>query len=56
MKVPGEIVTQKMARTPTVSSKERIKDFREVELGFDTKTIKKECRRCLRCDVRVEGG
>ena len=54
MKVPGEIVTQKMARTPTVSSKERIKDFREVELGFDTKTIKKECRRCLRCDVRVE--
>jgi len=54
MKVPGEIVTQKMARTPTVSSKERIKDFREVELGFDTKAIKEECRRCLRCDVRVE--
>jgi NADH-quinone oxidoreductase subunit F len=54
MKVPGEIVTQKMARTPTVSSKERIKDFREAELGFDTKTIKEECRRCLRCDVRVE--
>ncbi|MBW2079305.1 MAG: FAD-dependent oxidoreductase, partial [Deltaproteobacteria bacterium] len=54
MKVPGEIVSQKMARTPTVSSKERIRDFREVELGFDTKTIREECRRCLRCDVKVE--
>jgi NADH-quinone oxidoreductase subunit F len=54
MKVPGEIVKQDMARSPKVSPRERIKDFREVELGFDSETIKKECRRCLRCDVRVD--
>jgi NADH-quinone oxidoreductase subunit F len=54
MKVPGEIVAQKMARTLTVAPTERIKDFREVELGFDTEAIKEECRRCLRCDVRIE--
>jgi len=55
MKVPGEeIVKQEMAKTPKVSPTERITDFREVELNFDTETIKKECRRCLRCDVKAE--
>ena len=34
---------------------ERIKDFTaEVELGFDEKTAKKECARCLRCDVKLD--
>lgn len=54
MKVPGEIVKQDMARSPKVSPRERIKDFREVELGFDSETIKEECTGCLRCDVRVD--
>ena len=54
MKVPGEIVKQDMAKAPKASPHERIKDFREVELGFDSETIKKECGRCLRCDVRVD--
>ena len=54
MKVPGEIVKQDMAKAPKVSPRERIKDFREVELGFDSEIIKKECGRCLRCDVRVD--
>jgi NADH-quinone oxidoreductase subunit F len=55
MKVPGEeIVKQDMARTPKVSVGERIENFREVELGFGSETIKKECRRCLRCDVTIE--
>jgi len=54
MKVPGEIVEQGMARAPKGSPHERIKDFREVELGFGGETVKKECGRCLRCDVTIE--
>jgi NADPH-dependent glutamate synthase beta subunit-like oxidoreductase len=54
MKVPGEIVEQGMARAPKVLPHERIKDFREVELGFGGETVKKECGRCLRCDVTIE--
>ena len=54
MKVPGETVKQDMARAPKISPQERIKDSREVEIGFDTKTVKGECGRCLRCDVTIE--
>jgi len=54
MKVPEETVEQDMARAPKLSPKERVKDFREAEIGFDIDTIKKECRRCLRCDVTIE--
>jgi len=54
MKVPEEIVKQDMARVSKVSPRERIKDLREVEIGFDTETVKEECRRCLRCDVTIE--
>ncbi len=54
MKVPAEIIEQDMARTPKVSPSKRIKDFGEVEGGFNTRAIKRECRRCLRCDVRIE--
>ncbi len=54
MKVPAEIIEQDMARTPKVSPSKRIKHFGEVEGSFSTRTIKRECRRCLRCDVRIE--
>jgi NADH-quinone oxidoreductase subunit F len=54
MKVPGEITEQEMATTPKVSPSKRIKDFGEVEGGLNTRAIKRECRRCLRCDVRIE--
>jgi hypothetical protein len=50
----GETVKQDMARSPKISSKERIKDFIEMELGFDIKTVKRECGRCLRCDVKID--
>jgi NADH-quinone oxidoreductase subunit F len=33
---------------------ERIKDFREVELGFSKEDALKEAERCLRCDVTAE--
>jgi len=54
MKVPEQTVTQDMARVSKISPQKRIKDFREVEIGFDIGTVKKECGRCLRCDVRME--
>jgi NADH-quinone oxidoreductase subunit F len=54
MKVPEEIVEQEMARAPKIAPKARIKDFREVEEGFDIETVKRECERCLRCDVKIE--
>jgi len=54
MKVPGDTIKQDMARAPKISAKERIKDFREVEHGFDMKTVKGECARCLRCDVKID--
>jgi len=54
MKVPEEIVKQDMARTPKISAEERIKDYREVERGFDIETVKRECARCLRCDVKID--
>jgi NADH-quinone oxidoreductase subunit F len=54
MRIPEEIIEQEMARAPKIASKARIKDFREVEEGFDIETVKRECRRCLRCDVKIE--
>jgi NADH-quinone oxidoreductase subunit F len=54
MKVPEEVVKQPQAAMPKLSPEERIKDFMEVELGFDEETAQKECARCLRCDVELE--
>jgi NADH-quinone oxidoreductase subunit F len=55
MTVPEEVIEQAMAEMPKLDPKERIKDFAaEVEIGFDEETAKKECARCLRCDVKEE--
>jgi NADH-quinone oxidoreductase subunit F len=55
MTVPQEVIEQAMAEMPKIDPKERIKDFTaEVELGFDEETAKKECARCLRCDVKLD--
>ena len=52
MTLPKEIIETPMAEIPKLDPQERIKDFAaEVELGFDEETAKKECGRCLRCDV-----
>jgi NADH-quinone oxidoreductase subunit F len=52
MTLPKEVIEQPMAEIPKLDPKERIKDFTaEVELGFDEETARKECGRCLRCDV-----
>ena len=48
----GHVVKELLKRVPKLDPKERIKDFTaEVELGFDEETARKECGRCLRCDV-----
>jgi NADH-quinone oxidoreductase subunit F len=54
MKIPEEVVKQAGAKMPKLTPEERIKDFREVELGLDEKTARNECARCLRCDVKLE--
>ncbi|MBW1773665.1 MAG: NADH-quinone oxidoreductase subunit NuoF [Deltaproteobacteria bacterium] len=54
MKIPEETIKQPMAEMPKLSPEERIKNFMEVELGFDEETAKNECSRCLRCDVMEE--
>jgi NADH-quinone oxidoreductase subunit F len=52
MTLPKEVIAQPMAEIPKLEAQERIKDFTaEVELGFDEETARKECGRCLRCDV-----
>jgi NADH-quinone oxidoreductase subunit F len=37
--------------SPVLSAGERIKDFSQVELGYDKEMAEKESRRCLRCDL-----
>ncbi len=52
MTLPEKVIEEPMAEIPKLDPKERIKDFTaEVELGFDEATARKECARCLRCDV-----
>jgi len=51
--VPEEIIKQPRARMPMVDPKERVKNFVEIELGYDEETARKECSRCLRCDVKL---
>jgi NADH-quinone oxidoreductase subunit F len=55
MRVPEEVTKQARAEMPKLDPKERIQEFAaEVETGFDEETAKKECARCLRCDVKLE--
>ncbi len=54
MKVPEKVERQARAEMPKLNPEERIDCFREVELGFDEETARKECSRCLRCDVKLE--
>jgi NADH-quinone oxidoreductase subunit F len=36
---------------PETAVAERVKTWEEVELGFDERTAREECKRCLRCDL-----
>ena len=53
--LPEEVLEQAMAEVPKLDPKGRIEDFTaEVEIGFDEETAKRECSRCLRCDVKLD--
>ena len=55
MTVPEEVIEQAMAEIPKLNPEERIKDPNaEVELGFDEEIARRECERCLRCDVKPD--
>jgi hypothetical protein len=54
MRPPGETVKQEMERPQKKLSTERIKDFSEVDFALDIESVKKECGRCLRCDIKVD--
>lgn len=56
--IPGMIDEdiQEMARACGLEAEcpERIKDFREVELGLSMEDARSEAGRCLRCDLKIE--
>jgi NADPH-dependent glutamate synthase beta subunit-like oxidoreductase len=39
-----------------LSTKDRLNNFKEVELGLAEKAAVREARRCLRCDLETEDG
>jgi NADH-quinone oxidoreductase subunit F len=51
-----EIEKAKRPKMPHLSLKERKKNFREVELGFNEEMAIREARRCLRCELETEDG
>ena len=53
MIVEEEIREAERACMPEADCRERIKDFREVELGLSEKDAFAEACRCLRCDVKI---
>lgn len=50
--IDEEVQPKARACMPEVSVRERIQDFREVELGFSPEIAAEEATRCLRCDYK----
>lgn len=50
--IDEEVQPKARARMPEVSARKRIRDFREVELGFTHDIAADEATRCLRCDYK----
>jgi len=51
-----EVLTAKRPAMLHLHPKERVKNFKEVELGLDETKAVLEARRCLRCDLETEDG
>jgi hypothetical protein len=49
-----ELAQLRRPEMPNLPIKQRSKNFKEVELGFDEKMAMKEARRCLRCELEPE--
>lgn len=54
MEVPSEIIKQAKVVMAKIPPEESIRSFAEVELGLDEEAARRECGRCLRCDVKIE--
>jgi NADPH-dependent glutamate synthase beta subunit-like oxidoreductase len=60
--VPPTVLSEEevqKARRPSMnrlSTKDRLNNFKEVELGLNEKAAVREARRCLRCDLETEDG
>ncbi len=50
----GEVDLRPRAKIPTVSADERVRDFREVELGLTEEQARAEALRCLHCGICSE--
>jgi NADH-quinone oxidoreductase subunit F len=53
MGVREETQQKPRSHMPHAPLQERIKDFREVEIGYSKETGLEEADRCLRCDIKV---
>jgi NADH-quinone oxidoreductase subunit F len=51
-----EIAQAKRPEMPKLSLKQRVNNFKEIELGFTEEMAVKEARRCLRCDLETKEG
>ncbi len=51
-----EIKNLKRPEMPSIPVEQRIKSFKEVELGFNENDAILEAKRCLRCDLEVKEG
>ncbi len=52
--VDAELVQQPKGLMPELAAAERVKSFREVELGYTKEIAYKEACRCLRCDAELQ--
>jgi len=50
-KLEGVADEKPRVKMPVAQPKERIKDFREIEMGFTEERAREEAKRCLRCDL-----
>jgi NADH-quinone oxidoreductase subunit F len=51
-----EIESATRCTIPQLTVKERVHNFKEIDLGFSEETAVREARRCLRCDLGTEDG
>jgi len=49
-----DFIGRVQAQMPCLAAKQRIKDFAEVELGFDREAAVEEAKRCFQCGVRLQ--
>jgi hypothetical protein len=53
MVAPTDTTVKNRAKMPRVDVKDRVDSFVEVETGFTEEQAREECKRCLRCDVKL---